>query len=102
MLSSHVIVVGLKRSESISIPEIEEVIATACAIENLFLSLTAYGLGGYFSTGGITYMEEAKPHFDLRPEDKLIGTFFIGYPEDLPNPLTKRTPTDEKVKWITG
>ncbi len=102
LLSSHVIVVGMKRSENVSIPEIEEVIATACAIENLFLSLTAYGLGGYLSTGGITYFEEAKPHFDLASEDKLIGTFFIGYPEDLSNPLTKRLPIDEKVKWVTG
>jgi len=102
LLSSHVIVVGMKRAESVNIPEIEEIIATGCAIENLFLSLTAYGLSGYLSTGGITYMEEAKPYFDLEPEDKLIGTFFIGYPEELSNPLTKRTPIDEKVKWITG
>ena len=101
LLSSHVIVVGMKRSVTISIPEVEEIIATACAIENIFLSLTAYGLGGYLSTGGITYMEEAKPHFNLEPEDKLIGTFFIGYPEDLSNPLTKRTPIDEKVKWVS-
>lgn len=100
LLSSHVIVVGMKRAVSVSIPEIEEVIATACAIENIFLSFTAYGLGGYLSTGGITYFEEAKSHFDLDPEDKLIGTFFIGYPEDLSNPLTKRSPIDEKVKWV--
>lgn len=102
LLSSHVIVIGMKRSDTTSIPEIEETIATACAIENLFLSLTAYGLGGYLSTGGITYMEEAKPHFDLKSNDKLIGTFFIGYPAELSNQLTKRTPIDEKVKWISG
>ena len=101
LLSSHIIVVGMKRSVMTAIPEIEEIIATACAIENLFLSLTAYGLAGYLSTGGITYMEEAKLHFDLGPEDKLIGTFFIGYPEDLSNPLTKRTPIVDKVKWIS-
>ena len=100
LLSSHVIVVGMKRSVTTIIHEVEETIATACAIENIFLSLTAYGLGGYLSTGGITYMEESKSHFGLQPEDKLIGTFFIGYPEDLSNPLTKRTPIDEKVKWV--
>lgn len=100
LLSSHVIVVGMKRSVTTAIPEIEEIIATACAIENLFLSLTAYGLAGYLSTGGITYMQEAKSHFDLGPEDKLIGTFYMGYPEDLSNPLTKRTTIYEKVKWI--
>ncbi len=102
LLSSHVIVVGMKRSDVTSIPEIEETIATACAIENLFLSLTAYGLGGYLSTGGITYMEEAKSHFDLELADKLIGTFFIGYPAEISNQLTKRTSIHEKVKWIDG
>ncbi len=101
LLSSHVIVVGMKRSETTSIPETEEIIATACAIENIFLSLTAYGLGGYLSTGGITYITEAKSYFNLALEDKLIGTFFIGYPENLSNPLTKRTSIKEKVKWVT-
>ena len=63
LLSSHVIVVGMKRSVTTIIHEVEETIATACAIENIFLSLTAYGLGGYLSTGGITYMEESKSSF---------------------------------------
>lgn len=100
ILSSHIIVVGMKRTENISIPEIEETIAVSCAIENIFLSLTAYGLGGYLSTGGITYLPEAKPYFSLEQHDRLIGIFFIGYPEVIINPLTKRTPVDEKVKWV--
>ena len=100
LLSSHVIVVAMKRAEATAIPEIEETIAVACTIENIYLSLTAYDLGGYFSTGGITYMEKAKPYFDLEEQDKLIGTFFLGYPEEIISPLTKRTPVIEKVKWI--
>jgi nitroreductase len=100
LLSSHVIVVGMKRTEEISIPEIEEVIAVSCAVENIFLSLSACNLGGYLSTGGITYIEEAKPYFNLAPKDKLIGTFFIGYPQAISNPLTKRAPLEEKMNWI--
>lgn len=100
LMSSHVIAIGMKRSTAVSIPETEEIIATACAIENIYLSLTAYGLGGYLSTGGITYIKEAKPYFDLENEDKLIGFFFIGYPQILSNPLTQRIPIDEKVKWV--
>ncbi|HEU5052112.1 MAG TPA: nitroreductase [Hanamia sp.] len=100
ILSSHVIVIGMKRNVDKNIPEIEEIIATSCAIENIFLSLTAYGLGGYLSTGGITYFEEAKPHFNLGPHDKIIGTFFIGYPEETTNALTRRSPLQEKVRWI--
>jgi len=100
VMSSHVIAIGMKRTTAFSIPEQEEIIATACAIENIYLSANAYGLGGYLSTGGITYLEEAKPYFDLGPEDKLIGFFYIGYPAIAGIPLSKRTPVKEKVKWI--
>lgn len=100
LLSSHVIVIAMKRSEATTIPEVEEIIAVACAIENIYLSLTAYNLAGYFSTGGITYLEKAKPYFDLEEGDKLIGTFFLGYPQEIISPLTKRTSVVKKVKWI--
>lgn len=100
LLSSHVIVVSMKRAETTAIPEVEETIAVACAIENIYLSLTAFNLGGYFSTGGITYMEKAKPYFNLEEQDKLVGIFFIGYPGEIIFPLTNRTSVTEKVKWI--
>ncbi|HXR85085.1 MAG TPA: nitroreductase [Hanamia sp.] len=100
LMSSHVIVIAMKRTTEINIPEEEEIIATGCAIENIYLSVTAYGLGGYLSTGGITYIEEAKQYFNLNSHDKLIGFFYIGYPKNLEIPLSKRTPVIEKIKWI--
>ncbi len=100
LMSSHVIAIGMKRTTAFSIPEQEEIIATACAIENIYLSINAYGLGGYLSTGGITYLEEAKSYFNLSEEDKLIGFFYIGFPAINNIPLSKRTPIIEKVKWI--
>src|ERR1700691_4017610 len=46
VMSSHVIAIGMKRSEKKNLlPEIEEIIAVACALENMFLTVTAYGLG---------------------------------------------------------
>lgn len=100
LMASHVIAVGMKRSTAISIPEEEELIAVACAVENIYLSVTAYGFGGYLSTGGITYFEESKPFFGLGGQDKLIGFFYIGGISELPNPLSKRQPIAEKVDWI--
>ena len=100
LMSSHVIAIGMKRNKEKALPEIEEVIATACAIENIYLTVTAYELGGYLSTGGITYFEEAKPYFDLEPADKLIGFFYIGYPAAAPAALSKRQPVEDKTKWV--
>lgn len=100
LMSSHVIAIGMKRNKENAIPEIEEVIATACAIENIYLTVTANELGGYLSTGGITYFEESKPYFDLEPADKLLGFFYIGYPAAVPEVLSKRQPVEDKVKWV--
>ena len=100
MLSSHIIVVGMKRDEKKSIPEIEEIGAVFCAVENMYLTCTGYGIGGYLSTGGITYFDEAKEVFGLGNEDKLIGFFHIGVPNgELPD--GRRKPLSEKMVWIS-
>jgi len=97
--ASHVIAVGMKRSAAKRFPEIEEIIAVACAIENMYLSVTAYGLGGYLTTGGVTYKESAKSFFGLGEEDKLFGFFYIGHVA-VPSPAAKRQPLEDKVVWV--
>lgn len=100
LMASHVIAIGMKRNEANKLPEIEEVMATACAVQNMFLTVTAYGLGSYWSTAGITYFDEAKPYFDLEPDDKLLGFFYIGYVNKPFEKPSKRRAIQEKVKWI--
>jgi nitroreductase len=97
--ASHIIAIGMKRSLNKNIPETEDIAAVACAVENMYLSLTAYGLGGYWTTGGITYKEKAKPFFGLGENDKLLGFFYIGHIA-VPSAATKRQPLEEKVKWV--
>lgn len=99
MESSHIIAVGMKRDERKSIPEIEEIGAVFCAVENMHLTAAAYGIGCYLSTGGITFFEEAKPFFGLGKEDKLLGFMHIGVQKD-PVPAGRRRPIEEKVKWV--
>lgn len=61
--ASHIIAIGMKRSSLKSIPEIEDIEAVACAVQNIYLSVTAYGLGGYWTTGGITYKRRGQSFF---------------------------------------
>ncbi len=98
--SSHVISIGMKRNEKNILPEIEEIEATACAVQNMFLTVTAYGLGSYWTTAGITYFKEAKEYFGLSENDKLLGFFYIGYVEKPFSLPAKRTSIEAKVKWI--
>jgi nitroreductase len=101
MQSSHIIAVGMRRDDKRGVPEIEEVGAVFCAVQNMYLTATAYGVGCYLSTGGITFFEEAKPFFDLRPEDKLLGFFHVGTIRT-PSPDGKRTPLDQHMKWVAA
>ena len=99
LTASHIISIGMKRTTVKQIPEIEDIEAVACAVQNIYLSVTAYGLGGYWTTGGITYLERAKYHFGLDDRDKLLGFFYIGQVA-IPSPPAKRRPVEEKVEWV--
>ncbi len=100
LLASHVISIGMRRNEAGVLPENEEMAAVACAVENMFLSVTAYGLGSYWTTAGITYFEQSKAHFDLGEKDKLMGFFYIGYVAIPFKQLSRRSPIQTKVDWI--
>jgi nitroreductase len=91
----------MKRTTTKRIPEMEDIEAVACAVQNIYLSVTAYGLGGYWTSGGVTYKPEAKGFFNLGEEDKLLGFFYIGHVA-VPSPSAKRQPLADKVNWIKG
>jgi nitroreductase len=99
LLASHIIAICMKRSTNSRIPEIEEIAAVACAVENIYLSLQEFAIGGYLTTGGPTYSESAKPFFELEPTDKLLGFFYLGYIA-VPSPPAKRKPISEKSRWV--
>ncbi len=99
LLASHIIAIGMKRPENKKFPEIEEVEAVACAVQNMYLTATASEVGCYWGSGGITYWEEAKDFFGLGPDDRLLGFMYIGMPKG--NwPEGRRRPISEKVRWV--
>jgi nitroreductase len=97
--ASHIIALGMKRDANSRIPEIEDIEAVACAVQNIYLSVAAYGLGGYWTTGGITYYEKAKSFFGLGETDRLLGFFYTGYIA-VPSAKGKRIHINNKVSWI--
>ncbi len=99
MKSSHVIAIGMKRDEKRAVPEVEEMGAVFCAIENMYLTAAAHGTGCYLSTGGITYFEEAKEFFGLMKEDRLLGFLHLGVVGSWPA-AGKRKDLNEKVRWV--
>ncbi len=98
---SHVIAVCMIRDPKKKYPEIEELIATACVIENIYICINAYGIAGYLSTGNICYTQQVKDYLNLGAEDLCLGFFQLGYPKnDINRPVRKRIPAADKTEWI--
>ena len=101
MKSSVVIAVCMKRDPSGKIKEIEEIEAVSCAIQNMHLTCTAYGLGGFWSTPGAIYTPEMNVFLNLEEADKCLGLFYIGYPA-IEWPKAHRKPLEYNTEWING
>ncbi len=97
--SSVVIAVSMSRQETEKIMEMEEIEAVACAIQNMYLSCTAYGLGGFWATPKMIYHQKTNDFLGLKEKDKCLGLFYIGYPE-IEWPKSHRKPLEYVTQWI--
>lgn len=100
MLASAVIAVCMERQPEEKILEIEEVEAVACAIQNMHLTCTAYGLGGFWSTPKLIYHAKTNEFLGLKEKDKCLGLFYIGYPS-IEWPTAHRRPLEYTTEWIS-
>ncbi len=94
--ASCLIGIIMSRSTGVAIPEWEEIAAVSCAVQNLALSCTSYGMGGYWSTadGAIDYLKQ----FGLKENETSLGIFYMGYCTIDPDTIPKRrTPVQEKT-----
>jgi nitroreductase len=96
--SSVIVAVCMERQKEEKILEIEEIEAVACAIQNLHLSCTAYGLGGFWSTPKVIYSSLMNEFLGIQVKDKCLGLFYIGYPA-IEWPKSHRKPLEYTTEW---
>lgn len=97
--TSALIVVCMERQETEKIREIEEYGAVASAVQNLMLTATAYGVGSFWSTGGVTYTQELKDYLKLGEKDMVVGQIYLGYPS-VEWPDSHRKPLEYVTEWF--
>ncbi|MFI2743629.1 nitroreductase [Zhouia sp. PK063] len=92
-----IIAICMQKDPKQSLPEWEEVAATAMAVQNMYLTCTANGVGGYWSSPGlIKFMGE---HIELNDGEECLGFFYVGnYDGELPE--GKRKPIADKTVWV--
>lgn len=96
--SSVVIALGMARDPNKKISEEEEKFAVACGVQNMYLTCTAYGLGGFWATGAVLTGDAMRVFLGMSEGDKVLGLFYAGYPA-IEWPQGYRKPLDHFVKW---
>jgi nitroreductase len=94
-----VIAVGVDKPSEAKVLEIENVAATAAAIQNLLLAAHALGLGAKWRTGEWARDTSVKEFLGFAPEQHLIGFIYLGYPEFEAEPTTRPSFEDRTV-WM--
>ncbi|MEM6829918.1 MAG: nitroreductase family protein [Bacteroidota bacterium] len=88
-----------QRSKPERIVEWEEIAAISCAVQNMWLSSTAMGLGCYWDSAEATikYCEE---NLTLTSNERSLGILFMGVCGDKTDSLNrKRKPLNKKLSW---
>jgi nitroreductase len=99
LLASAIIAVCMERQSEEKIAELEEIEAVACAVQNMHLTCTAYGLGGFWSTPKLIYHQRTNEFLGIKEKDKCLGFFYIGYPA-IEWPSSHRRPLEYSTEWI--
>lgn len=68
------------RKDIPKVPEIEQVIATGAAVENLLLAAAELGIGAMWKTGPAAYSERVKAAVGLAPADHIVAILHLGTP----------------------
>lgn len=92
-----VIVLCMQRDPDESLPEWEELAAVAMAVQNLWLSATAYGLGGYWSSPS-SLINEINDFLELSAGERCYGFFYLAN-HQAPALPRERKPLANKVTW---
>lgn len=93
-----IIAICMQRDPKESLPEWEEIAATAMAVQNMWLLCADLNIGAYWSSHGlIKHMHE---FFDLAPGERCLGFFYMGnYDEKLPGGFRKSS-IEDKTVWL--
>lgn len=97
--ASAIIAICLERQKEEKISELDEVMAVASAVQNVYLTCTAMGLGSFWSTPKMIQAQEMKSFLGLGDKDQCLGLFYVGYPE-IEWPKGQRRPIEYVTEWL--
>lgn len=71
------------------VPVEEQLVAAACATQNLLLAAPAAGWGAILLTGWPAFDGTVRTGLGFQPKDKLVGFVYLGTPSEAPRPMAR-------------
>ncbi|HZA66174.1 MAG TPA: nitroreductase [Geminicoccaceae bacterium] len=81
------------------IPEIEQILSTGAAVENILLAAHAQGFGAKWLTGANAYDDHVKAALGLTGDDRLAGFVHLGTVDGNPPQVPHADARDLTVEW---
>jgi len=97
--SPIVIVVAAEHPTSPNVLDIENVEATAAAVQNMLLVGEEMSLACMWRTGDAAYDHHVKQWLGLSTEDSIVALLYVGYPA-IPHTERQPIPFDAKTTWL--
>ncbi len=93
-----IILICMQRDPEERVPEWEEIASTAMAVQNMWLTCAAYGVGCYWSSPKlIDYMGD---FLEFEEGERCLGIFYMGNYNAEVDLNSKRSTLENKVKWL--
>jgi nitroreductase len=95
--SAVVVAICMQRDPKESLPEWEELAATAMAVQNIWLTGASLGIGMYWATPKPIKSKEIGNFLKLTEGESCLGFLYMGYSEPNPEQKANRTAIEDKI-----
>lgn len=84
------------------VPEIEQLLSTAAAVQNLLLAAHALGFAAIWRTGEMAYDPQVHAGLGLQQNDRIVGFIYLGTAATSPKPLQPIDHAAHFAEWVPG
>lgn len=81
------------------VPEVEQLLSTSAAAQNILLALHALKYGAIWRTGKVSLNDEIGKYFNLDDNHKILGYIYVGTPTMEPKDIPEIDTSDYVTRW---
>ena len=81
------------------VPEIEQILSTGAAAQNMLLALNALNYGAIWRTGVFALNDKISSYLGIQDNQKILGYLYVGTPSIIPSLIPKVNINKFITKW---